>query len=389
MKKFLHAFNSVPGISYPALVRLWAGFHDWYFAWEKASFEQFLKAGLSEVMARRIIEWRKHFDVMKDFEWLKKRGIVFLERIDPEFPQSLINIPGPPFGLYIKGAPIKNWRPEVDGTKHLAIVGTRRSTSYGERIAKEIAQKISEQDGIIVSGLALGIDACAHIGSILAKKPTVAVLASPVDAVTPSTHAHLAEEILKYGGTLVSEYADQDFFSKHRFHERNRIISGLCQAVIVIEAPAKSGALITARTALNQGRDLYVLPGDITRPQNEGSLGLIADGANPIISVDRLLVDLGFNSSREVAQQNLTIEEMLILKIIQKKAVTTEEIFREATRECAESGDESGRIDGQKACGRATGLSINKIQALLTSLDLKGIIQKNKMAEWEFTPQSW
>ncbi len=376
MKKFLHAFNSVPGISYPVLIRLWAGFNNWHFAWEKASFEQFLRTGLTEVMARRIIEWRKHFDVLKEYEWLKKRGIVFLERIDPEFPQSLINIPDPPFGIYIKGAPLKNWRPEGTGPKHVAIVGTRRSTTYGERIAKEVAQKIAQQNGIIVSGLALGIDACAHIGCILAKKPTVAVLASPVDAVTPSTHAHLAEEILKFGGTLVSEYADQDFFSKQRFHERNRIISGLCQAVIVIEAPEKSGALITARAALNQGRDLYVLPGDITRPQNAGSLGLIADGANPIISVDRLLEDLGFNSSRQVAQQNLTLEELLILKILQKKASTTEEIFR-AIWQYKEASSAPGQTY------EASGLSINKIQSLLTSLDLKGIIQKNKMAQWE------
>ncbi len=321
--------------------------------------EQFVKAGLTEVMARRIVEWRRHFDVMKEFDWLKKRGIVFLERTDLEFPKSLLQIPDPPFGLYRRGAPLVASPPK----KHIAIVGTRQSTLYGERIATQIAQKIAVQDGIVVSGLALGIDGCAHRGCINEKKSTVAVLASPVDAVTPSSHANLAERILQHGGTLISEYADREFFSKHRFHERNRIISGLCEATIVIEAPIKSGALITAQKALDQNRDVYVLPGDITKPQAQGCLKLIYDGAIPILSIDQLLIELGFKSTSKVVQETLTLEELDIAQTLQKRPSTTEDLLRN-TRQ-----------------------PINKIQALLSTLELKGIIQRNQAFLWEVTPE--
>lgn len=319
--------------------------------------EQFLKAGLTEIMARRIVEWRRHFDVMKEFDWLKKRGVFFLERADLEFPKSLLQIPDPPFGLYRRGAPL------VALPKHIAIVGTRQSTLYGEKIATQIAQKIAAQDGIVVSGLALGIDGCAHRGCINEKKPTVAVLASPVDAVTPSSHANLAERILQHGGTLISEYYDREFFSKYRFHERNRIISGLCEATIVIEAPIKSGALITAQKALDQNRDVYVLPGDITKPQAQGCLKLIYDGAIPILSIDQLLIELGFKSTLKVVQQTLTLEELEIAQTLQKRPSTAEDLLRN------------------------TMLPINKIQSLLSTLELKGIIQRNRAFLWEVTPE--
>lgn len=347
--------------------------------------EQFLKAGLTEIMARRIVEWRRHFDVMKEFDWLKKRGIIFLERADLEFPKSLLQIPDPPFGLYRKGAPLvastvgqtsaipKSPDGQISAAlalpikrlpaKHIAIVGTRQSTLYGERIATQIAQKIAAQDGIVVSGLALGIDGCAHRGCINEKKPTIAVLASPVDAVTPSSHANLAERILQHGGTLISEYYDREFFSKYRFHERNRIISGLCEATIVIEAPIKSGALITAQKALDQNRDVYVLPGDITKPQAQGCLKLIYDGAIPILSIDNLLIELGFKSTLKVVQQTLTLEELEIAQTLQKRPSTAEDLLRN------------------------TMLPINKIQALLSTLELKGIIQRNRAFLWEVTPE--
>lgn len=341
--------------------------------------EQFLKAGLTEIMARRIVEWRRHFDVMKEFDWLKKRGITFLERADLEFPKSLLQIPDPPFGLYRRGAPLtgstmgptlaipKSPDAQLSASslskKHIAIVGTRQSTLYGERIATQIAQKIAAQDGIVVSGLALGIDGCAHRGCINEKKPTVAVLASPVDAVTPSSHANLAERILQHGGTLISEYYDREFFSKYRFHERNRIISGLCEATIVIEAPIKSGALITAQKALDQNRDVYALPGDITKPQAQGCLKLIYDGAIPILSIDQLLIELGFKSTLKVVQQTLTLEELEIAQTLQKRPSTAEDLLRN------------------------TMLPINKIQALLSTLELKGIIQRNRAFLWEVTPE--
>ena len=192
----------------------------------------------------------------------------------------------------MRGAPLN------DAVDYVAIVGTRLPSPYGRRMAYAIAKNLVECGVTIVSGLAFGVDFLAHKAAVDLGKPTVAFLASGVERVTPSTHVRFAEKIVECGGAIVSEYERFDSAHKYRFLERNRLISGLCRATIVIEAKAKSGALITARHAFDQDRDVYVLVVDVDKVEGRGGLDVIErDMATPITSIERLLQDLGIQKS--------------------------------------------------------------------------------------------
>lgn len=230
-----------------------------------------------------------------------------------ELPSLLRSIHDPPKRLYYHGA-----LPAFDQC-YIAIVGTRLPSDYGKRMAYAIAKSVTEAGGIVVSGLAFGVDGLAHKAAVDLHCPTVAVLASGVDRVTPGSHIALARQIIANGGTLLSEYEAFDSAHKYRFLERNRLISGLCKATIVIEAKERSGALITARHAFDQNRDVYALVGDIERPQARGCLALIRDDmAKPLVSVDGLLEDLGLDIQKE-RRKHLALLEEEVLKAMEEK----------------------------------------------------------------------
>lgn len=230
------------------------------------------------------------------------------------FPPLLRQIYKPPKFLYQRGASLSST------ATHVAIVGTRLPSEYGKKMAYFISKRITEAGGTVVSGLAFGVDGLAHKAAIDLGRPTIAVLASGVENVTPSSHRNLAESLVVNGGTILSEYEAFDSAHKYRFLERNRVISGLCAATIVIEAKKKSGALITARHAFDQNRDVYALVGDIDRPQAQGCLDLIADNiAKPIVSVENLLKDLGLDIQKERAGQ-LSVVEWKVLESLKNSS---------------------------------------------------------------------
>lgn len=174
--------------------------------------------------------------------------------------------------------------------KHsVAIVGTRRPTAYGKRISFDFAYKLAQQGITIVSGLAYGIDAAAHKGALAAQGNTVAVLAHGLDSVYPANHTQLAHQIVEAGGSLISEYADGAPVMKHRFLERNRIISGLADAVLVIEAGEASGTTSTIQYALAQGKEVFAVPGPIDSPTSAGTNRLIQQGAHPALTAQDIL----------------------------------------------------------------------------------------------------
>jgi DNA processing protein len=212
--------------------------------------------------------------------------IDFINIDNPRFPLLLKEIPSCPSGLYVKGK-----LPEAEIA--LAIVGTRRATTYGLKIAADFAEKLGQAGVLIVSGLAYGIDAAAHEGALRAGAPTVAVLPCGLDTVYPRSHKKLAERILAGGGALVSEYQPGTAPFKQNFLERNRIVSGLANGVIIIEAPEHSGALVTARFAADQGREVFAVPGKPFEPNYKGSHALIRDGARLVTSPEDVLEDLG------------------------------------------------------------------------------------------------
>lgn len=237
---------------------------------------------------------------------------------EASFPLFLKEISDPPAKIFVLGKLPQE--PPADG-QGIAIVGTRKATSQGRALAREIARKLAEKGFVVVSGLAMGIDTAAHEGALLGGGKTIAVLACGLDNIYPRQNENLAKRIIENSGAIISEYPVGTEAFKNQFLERNRIVSGLCIATVVIEAPRESGALVTARLAAEQGREVFVFPGAINNPNYYGSHKLIRDGARLVSSIDDILEDLGMENY-DSNQQTLALQkikdknQMLIIEAI-------------------------------------------------------------------------
>lgn len=207
---------------------------------------------------------------------------------DPEYPCLLAATPEAPFVLFVKG--------KVPPEPRVAVVGTRRCTSYGREMADEFGAALADAGVVVVSGLAYGIDEATHRATTRQGGVGIAVLGCGIDRWYPQANADLGRRLLDLGGAIISEYPPGVRPSGWRFPPRNRIISGLCAVTVVVEATVKGGALITARYAMEQGRDVFAVPGDIDRRSSDGTNRLIRDGAWPVFgpadlveSVERLV----------------------------------------------------------------------------------------------------
>ncbi len=269
---------------------------------------------------------KSNIDKNKEFENLEKSGIKLILMKDPLFPDNLKEIPWPPFAIYLKG----NEKCLKDFI--LGVVGTRKASELGKKISKEFSKKLSEINITIASGLALGIDTEAHKGTLEANYSTVAVLAQGLDSVYPKINHNLAQSILKNNGALVSEYPLNSPAFPKRFIERNRIVSGLSKGIIVIEAPASSGSLQTAKFALDQNRDIFVVPGPINNLNYQGSNELIKAGANLVTEIEDIIkfYDLEFISNpkntKEMANLDKDKKEVYDALSNQGRKLTAEEI---------------------------------------------------------------
>lgn len=218
---------------------------------------------------------------------IEENNTRFLTPLDSDYPASLFLIDDPPQGLFCRGRFI-----DFNDNIMIGVVGARKCTQYGYSAAKTISKNIAKEGAIIVSGMALGIDSAAHEGALEAKMPTVAVFGCGVNVAYPASNHMLMNRIMETG-MVVSEYPVNTSASKFTFPDRNRIISGISCGVAVIEASLKSGSLITARYAAEQGKDLYAVPGNINSTASEGTNELIKDGAHLITCAD----DVVFNYS--------------------------------------------------------------------------------------------
>jgi len=254
-------------------------------------------------------------DPAEAYERIESLGLRLVLDTQKEFPDALRHIPYPPFGIYIRGDAATTL-PSMLTT--LAIVGTRRASADGKKIARSFARELAGAGFTIASGLAFGIDAAAHSGALDAGGTTVAVLAGGLDDIYPNSHRALAERILTSGGTLVSEYPPGEPPLAYRFIERNRIMSGLSRGVLIVEAPESSGALATARYAVEQNREVFVVPGAITATRFAGSHALIRQGAELVTTPDDILDEYGINRATIATprQSASSPEETLILKAL-------------------------------------------------------------------------
>ncbi len=230
--------------------------------------------------------------VERDLTWLQAQPHHHLVyHTAPEYPELLLAIPRFPPLLFVSGA-----LEALSFPYQVAVVGSRRPSQIGTAIAFEWAKELSQAGVIVTSGLALGIDAYAHEGAIAAQAPTIGVLGSGIDVIYPAQHTALAERILAHQGALVSEFPTGTTPERTHFPRRNRIISGLTRGVLVVEAAQKSGSLITAQYALDQGRDVFAVPGNVLGAQSQGCHTLIQQGAKLSMNVQDILEEFDWHS---------------------------------------------------------------------------------------------
>ncbi len=243
--------------------------------------------GVGDKIARTINGWSRHFNLEKEMEKADSLGVRFISREHGDYPPLLKKIHDPPIGLYCLG--------NYDGRKpSVAIVGSRKTTLYGQGVAREFACELANRGICVVSGLARGIDTMAHRGALEASHgSTIAVLGNGIDIVYPPENIDLYKQIQDYGW-IVSEFPFGRKADRQTFPMRNRVISGISQAILVVESDDKGGSLITAKFAGDQGRLVCAIPGRIDQATSRGCNALIRDGATLVTSVDELLEELDF-----------------------------------------------------------------------------------------------
>jgi DNA processing protein len=243
---------------------------------------------VEEPRERRFERFRHSFDATRYLAALGERGFRFVGRSDPQYPPLLSELHDPPPGLFLRG----DAEAELLVRPAVAIVGARGCSSYGAQIARLLGRELAGAGLVVVSGLARGVDAEAHRGALEAQGLTVAVLGCGIDRDYPAAHAQLAARIAQ-AGLVVSEYAPGVEPAPWRFPARNRIIAGLAAAAVIVEARERSGALITADFALEAGRDVLAVPGEITSSLSAGTNGLLRLGATPLTSAEDVFEALG------------------------------------------------------------------------------------------------
>ena len=245
-----------------------------------------LTAVLGVKKAGAILGWREHFDLEAHLENAASLGVRYLIEKDPEYPVLLKELPDAPLGLYVRGSVVVK-QPAV------AMVGTRHCTAYGRKVTEQLVRGLVRAGYTIVSGMALGIDAVAHRTALEAGGRTVAVLGNGVDRIYPPQHKALYQELIERGA-IMSEFYLGRKADRQSFPQRNRIVSGMCDATVVVESAARGGSLITARFAMEQNRTVFAVPGRLDQAESRGCLDLIRDGATLVTGVEDILDELRF-----------------------------------------------------------------------------------------------
>jgi DNA processing protein len=346
-KKYWIGFNLVRGIGSVRFQQIKNYFGDLSVAWN-APGESFKQAGLPGRAVTNFLRLRKQIDLDQVYESILEKDIKVLTLLDDDYPRLLREIDQSPPVIYVKGTltPADEFA--------IAIVGTRRVSEYGQQITRDISIFLAGHGLTIVSGLARGVDGIAHRHALEAGGRTIAVLGSGVDVIYPPEHRKLAEAISE-NGAVISDYPLGTQPEGINFPPRNRIISGLSLGTIVVEAGDRSGALITADFALEQGRDVFAVPGNVLSPASRGTNRLIQNGAYAMVSPQDVLdvLNLSELESIKTARQVLPADktEARILQVMNFEPMHIDEICNEVS------------------------LPVDKVSAALTMMELKGLVQ--------------
>jgi DNA processing protein len=342
------AFNKVAGIGPARLSSLLAVCGSIEAAW-KASIQQLLAANLDKRSQENLLLARRQLDLAAEWQRVVRAGAHVLTWDDAGYPANLREIDAAPPVLYVRG------ELQPADVMAVAVVGTRRASAYGREVTHLAATELAHNNITVVSGLALGIDTVAHRATLDGGGRTIAVLGSGVDQVYPLQNRELADAIVA-NGALVSEYPIGTRPEANNFPPRNRIISGLSRGVVIVEASQRSGALITAEFAAEQGREVFAVPGSILHPGSAGCNGLIRQGATPFLSVNDVLDQLNFatlSTQTSVRQSTPTDPlEAQVMALLAQEACHIDELVRRMA------------------------LPSSQVSSLLTLLELKGLVRQ-------------
>lgn len=286
------AFAVFPGIG-PVRCKLLREYFSSLTLAYQAPKQDLINVGLPSTLIDNFIAFRNDFSVALYRQNLEKTSVRVLAQCDDTYPQKLKEISDAPLVLFVKGDASSEL---LSHEKLIGIVGTRHMTAYGKQMAEALAADLCAYGCIVVSGMAWGIDAVAHTASLEAHAKTIAVLGCGVDIIAPMQNKPIYDQLCAGGGAVVSEVPLGVMPSKGLFPARNRIISGLCSGIVVIEGDLTSGSLITARYAADQGREVFALPGAVTSIMSKGPNQLIKDGAHPVSAAEDIVRVLGWST---------------------------------------------------------------------------------------------
>lgn len=316
--------------------------------------------GVGEEVARSVMSWREQVDLDAELQRIENAGVKVVARDDAEYPKNLREVYDPPVILYVKGE-----LSERDALA-MAIVGSRRTTLYGQEMARKLAFQLARVGIPVVSGLARGIDTAAHSGTLQAKGRTVAVIGCGIDIMYPAENQKLADEIVAKGGAVVTEFPFGVKPDKQNFPMRNRIISGWSLGTVVVEANLKSGALITANQAAEQGRQVFAVPGRADSILSRGTNKLIKDGAKLTEDAEDILGEFEYlfpktaTEQAEVGFGGEGTKPALKLSEVEEKVMT-------------HLGQEETAMDD---IIRSSGLTTACVSATLLSLEMKRLVRQ-------------
>lgn len=341
-------FNMVSGIGPARMAVLLSAFGSAEVAWT-ATAKQLRDAGLDSRSLTNLLRTRDHLDLDAEMQRISNAGIRVVTWQDRSYPANLNSLETKPPVLYVRGTLSEEdlWA--------VAVVGTRRASVYGRQVASQLAAELAQAGVTVVSGLAMGIDTIAHRACLDAGQRTIAVLGSGVDQIYPPENRGLAARIAE-NGAIISEYPLGTRPEANNFPPRNRVISGLSKAVVIVEAPKRSGALITARFAAEQGRDVFAVPGNIVNPGSAGCNELIQKGAAPLLSTQDVLDQLNL--------------EHLVNSHYQQRLIPTEPLEDQLLDHLSH---EPMHVDDLV---RTADLSSPQVASLLTMLELKGLVKQ-------------
>jgi len=343
MDKYLLALGLYPKIKSDNWLKICTHDNDYESIWN-AKETQLNNFGFSANNALDFIQFRYKTNPDKVLENYQKHEINYVTLNDSKYPKLLKEIYNPPFIIYYTGK-----LPDSDGI-NISVVGARKYTDYGRRVTYDISADLSKSGVIIISGLALGLDAIAHNACLDQNGITIAVLASGLDNVCPQTNRHIADKIIKNGGALISEKPVGTQIFKHSFPARNRIISGLSNGVLITEASEHSGTLHTASFAIEQNRNIYAVPGPIYNEMAKGPNNLIKRGAKPVSSAADILEDFGITDNKVLIKPENNSERM-IFEVLDSEPKHLDTISKE------------------------TSMSSSEISQLITMMEIKGKVK--------------